>query len=102
MLCVTRTNCNKTEVLVYFLEKHHLEHKEEEDMEQEAAPASNALMPEGLDQSEGLERVQKRFEAIKAKINKRGDLKSNPRIKASLQRIGRRFKDLEEEAEEEA
>ena len=26
------TNCNKR-VLLYFLEKHHLEHKEEEDME---------------------------------------------------------------------
>jgi len=78
------------------------EEAEEEDMEQEAAPASNALMPEGLDQPEGLERVQKRFEAIKAKINKRGGLKSNPRIKAAMHRIGRKFKALEKEAEEEA
>ena len=83
-------------------EETEVDEAEEEDMEQEAAPASNALMPEGLDQPEGLERVQKRFEAIKAKINKRGGLKSNPRIKAAMHRIGRKFKALEKEADEEA
>ena len=51
-------------------------------------------MPNGLDQPEVLERVQKRFEAIKAKIAK-SKLASNPTIKASLRRIGRKFKDME-------
>ena len=84
-------------------EKEETEEAEEAGQEEQevADPASNALMPQGLDQPEGLERVQKRFEAIKAKINK-SNLKSNPSIKASLRRISRKFKDLEKDAEEEA
>jgi len=67
------------------------EDKKDEDTEDEP---SNALVPNGLDQPEVLERVQKRFEAIKAKIAK-SKLASNPTIKASLRRIGRKFKDME-------